>query len=549
MYNADVPRLVEEYFKSHPHSKAEEYDNDTDIITFIEAKKMSKETSADFWCAVLDRVDRMEEFNIFDREIVRPKRFGSDFHGELAFHGTFIADQTGNPEPILIFSDRTILRSALFQERNLKFTDMPPLTQHFHEYGWQRTAIKDWLSGRDHLSVQEIYARVRAYVAKYVYHPDDTFYDVVACYILASHVWIAFDAFPRIIVAAKPDSGKSQLVRAIRNLCFKPTSTGDATKAAMFRLASATAGVFIFDNFDMLPEEQKAGIMHFFEISYQADLPVFRTEDGSRKGKIPTGFNAGVPVVAATVDMSAFSLAALTRSIVLVMERVPAGVSYPELPDTEATPESNALRQELYAWGIEQASFAKIAAKEMKIDFAARQSQIAKPILYIASLVGATTAEQVKKMLVENFETHQSENQYDEKSQIVSALYELLGGKKEPVFEVHVKDVAMKLLTLQGISATGEHGYGNPRYPSLLNAKCQIVSCQLKTIPSAASHMKKGVRVYSFQKDALWRYFARLGILPEEELQTKIQTELTPSPSSPPLPSIPSSPSTGGDGG
>jgi len=336
----DLTRLVEKYFKSHPHSKAEEYDNEADLTAFIETEKMSKEMSSDFWCAVMDRIDKMEEFDIFDREILREKRFGFDFYEELTFHGTYIADKMGNPEPILIFSDKTILREALFQENNLKFSDMPPLTQHFHEYGWKKAAIKEWLSGRDSPPVQELYARVRAYVTKYVYHPDDTFYDVVTCYILATHNWIAFDAFPRLVVVAKPDSGKSQVLRAIRNLCFKPTSTGDATKAAMFRLASATAGVFIIDNFDMLPDEQKAGIMHFFEISYQTDLPVFRTEDGSRKGKVPTGFNAGVPVVAATVDMSAFSHATLTRSVVLVMERIPTGASYPELPAASPTPRS-----------------------------------------------------------------------------------------------------------------------------------------------------------------------------------------------------------------
>ena len=476
---------------------------------------------------------------IFDRPILTPKRFGFDFDGDHAFHGTYIGDNNGNPEPILIRSDKSYTRNALFSEKNLKFADLPPASAQFHLYGWQREAIKQWVTSGKTDGIKKLFVKVRKYLAKYVHHPDPLFHDVVACYIVATHIWICFDAFPRLLIIAKPDSGKSQLVRAIRNLCFKPTTTGDATKAALFRLANATAGVFIFDNFDNLPDEQKKDVMHFIEISYQNDLPIFRVEDAARKGgKVPTGFNVGVPLVAATIDLATFSHAALTRSIILVMERCEEKID--ELPDAKPSEDSNALRQELYAWGLSQAPVMRKTVRDYCCDFTARQAQIARPILFIASVVDVGLHEKMKTWLSSNFENYHAEEEFSERVQVVRALYECVKGRREMEITVPVKDVSELLLVEQGIEKTDSMSRPNPRYTSILKGKGQIVSSNLGTIPLSVKKMKHGITHYRFQRDALFRYFARFGLLSDDEAQTSLPT----TPSSQSIPSSPSSLST-----
>lgn len=482
---------------------------------------------------------KCSELEIFDNPILAPKRFGFDFDGDCAFHGTYIGNNDGNPEPILIRSDRKFVRQAFFAEKNLKFAGFPPATGHFHLYGWQREAIKQWVIRGKTEEVRRLYLKVRTYLKKYVYHPDSMFHDAVACYILATHVWISFDAFPRLLITAKPDSGKSQLVRAIRNLCFKPTTTGDATKAALFRLASDTAGVFIFDNFDRLPDEQKSDVMHFIEISYQNDLPIFRVEEGPKKGgKVPTGFNVGVPLVAATTDLSSFSHAALTRSIVLVMEHCDEKIH--ELPDGKPSEDSNSLRQELYAWGLSSAPALKKEAMEFDCEFRARQAQIARPILFIASFIGENLSEKMKAWLVSNFESFHSEQEFDEKVQVVRALYECVKGRRELEIKVSVKEVAELLLAIQGVEKTDYQGKPNPRYAGFLNGKGQFVSEQLADIALSKKKPMRGITYYIFQRDTLFRHFARYGLLSDDEAQSILPS----TPSTPPTPSPPSTPST-----
>ena len=461
------------------------------------------------------------DLKIFDKPILSPKRFGFDFEGGCAFHGTYIGDNEGNPEPILIKSDRSYIRQAFFQEKNLKFGEMPPASAQFYLYGWRRDAIKQWVTDGKIEDVKMLYPKVRSYFAKHVYHPDPMFHDVVACCVLATHIWICFDAFPRLLILAKPDSGKSQLVKAIRNLCFKPITTGDATKSAMFRLANATAGVFIFDNFDKIPDEQKQEIMHFIEISYQNDLPVFRVEDAAKKGgRVPTGFDVGVPLVAATTDLASFSHAALTRSITLVMERCERNIE--ALPDAKPSEDSNQLRQELYAWGLSQAPTMKVALGEYCCDFTARQAQIARPLLFIASIVDEKLHEKMTAWLASNFESYHAEEEFSERVQVVRALYECVKGRREMEITVPVKDVSELLLVEQGIEKTDSQGRPNSRYTSILKGKGQTVSSNIASIPLSKKKMMRGITHYRFQRDALFRYFARFGLLSEDEAQTSL---------------------------
>src|SRR3972149_6623880 len=109
---------------------------------------------------------------------------------------------------------------------------------------------------------------------------------------MALHVWIAFGAFPRVFITAKPDSGKSQLVKAIRNLAFSPMIGGDTSKPSLYRTASDTAGLICIDNFDQLDDEQKKAVIHFLEISYQKDMSVIRVDEIKGK-KVPVAFQVG----------------------------------------------------------------------------------------------------------------------------------------------------------------------------------------------------------------------------------------------------------------
>jgi len=321
---------------------------------------------------------------------------------------------------------------------------------------------------------------------------------------------------------AKPDSGKSQQVRAFRNLVFKPTPTGDATKAALVRIANTTGGVLLFDNFDNLPEEQKQGIIHFIEISYQGDLPSFRAEDGVKgKGKVPTSYSAHCPVILATVDTTCFSLAAISRGLFIVMERSPSEQKYPELPDTDPDVESTLLRNKLYSWGIESVPETKKKARAIIVnDFDNRQAQISRPLIYVAGLIGEDTKNTVIAWLKTNFKTHHAEEEFSDFNIILQALYEKVKEDDFRNFSFKVRDIAEKVLEDLEIQQVDSQGRKNDRYTGTLNKWCQKVSKVMKSIPNAERSNPCNKTTYTFKPTQLVNYFKRYNLWEQNTVNT-----------------------------
>ncbi|PIT84144.1 hypothetical protein COU37_05155 [Candidatus Micrarchaeota archaeon CG10_big_fil_rev_8_21_14_0_10_45_29] len=522
------------------HLKEEECGNTIKICEFCKTPHANSQQDHLKYC--LDAPTSAEELAVLDREITPTRRFGFDFDEKnRALHGIYLANAKGEPEAALVRADSKLIRESQFGDFGLKYSDYPPRTTLFEKYAWDRQSIKEFLRKKKGVQGEkQIFNDVKAYMKKYVHHSDERVYDFLACFIMATHIWIAFDAFPRLYLLAKPNSGKSQQIRAIRNLAFKPTSTGDATKAALYRLANAMSGLLLFDNFDKLPEEQKADVQHFIELSYQGDLPSFRAEDGAKGKKIPSIYETRAPVVVATTDFSAFTQAAFSRGFLLVMEQAPIDKKFSELPDVLPSEDSFELRNDLYAWGLTMVAKARKEAQELEMSLSNRNRQIAKPVIYIASLVGEEVRKSVAKWAEKGLEFNQIEEEFSEEGQIIRCLHELVKDAREAEVKVSVKEVGALWLSQLGVEQLiGEKP--NPRYQGTLNSKCQRVSAKLLSIPTARKSSSRGITYYAFAKKILWRYFVRCGVLDESELQSTLQPS---TPSSLPIPSSPSSPST-----
>ncbi len=470
---------------------------------------------------------RRQDLHIFDSPVYQPKRFGFDFCelreiGEVAFRGTYIGDQKGHPEPLLVCENGEVIRQAFFPEYHLLFNDLPPPSKQFWSYGWKRKEIKAWLEAKGPCpDIKELYTRVLHYQKSHLHHPEEMVHEIVACYIVATHIWRAFDAFPRLLIHAKANSGKSQQLRAVRNLCFQPVASGDASKSSLFRMANATSGTILFDNFDNFKEEQKLDLMQFYEISYQGDLPIMRAEDGGRSvaKKVPTFYETYVPVVAATTDISPFTAAALSRSVVIVMEQAPDGISFEELPDDHPDAASDLIRKDLYAWGLKHVRQARADAKKATNSLRNRNAQIARPLLYVAGLVDATLPEKMENWLVKCFTSVQADEEFSEFGLVLRALHECIKDENTTEVKAHVKDVGKLLMGLLGIEETDNRNNKNPKYGPTLNAKCQKISAHLSAIPKGRKARDKDGTYYLFRRGMLMRYFDRFGLLDEDERQ------------------------------
>jgi len=472
-------------------------------------------------------IKRNEELSVFDRDIISPHRFGYFMYNGHAYHGTFIADKDGAPEPVVIRDDRKVIREAFFNEQGLKFREYPP-SSSCSIFGWDRKAIKAWCQGIKAPSSAELFNRVKAYLKPRV-KEGETALEVDALHCMYTFVWIAFDAQPRDVAGSGPNTGKSQRIRAKRNLSFKPIQSSDITKASLTRLASTTAGTFFVDNVDALSEDVKTELNHFLESSYQSDNNFYRVDDSGKK-KVVSEYNVSCPASVATTDTSWISTATRSRSVFRIMERCNEKEKIIEVPDARPDEDSNSIRADLYAWGLENVVRLKEVATKYAADaFSARDIQIAKPYLLLAHDIDIALEKRVTLFLKKNFDTYHQEDETSQRFEVSKALYIQVQDKvkslgKDATIKVAVRAVAARVLVERGESQyfNIEKGLLNNKWGGLLIAQGRVVSSVLETIPSAEKSRDNAGTNFSFKRMALRRYFARFRLLPNEELQESL---------------------------
>ena len=479
---------------------------------------------------------RDSRLEIFDRKIKPPIIFGPFIRDGLGYAPAYIGDTDENPEPLLLCSNKTFIRKMEFEERGFKFAGFQEYGRVHTIYGWQPNDIRAWLQNEKKIVAADLFKSSRNYFKKYIYIGDERAYDFLSCYVLALHVWPAFDAFPRLIISALINSGKSQLVRAIRNLGPYAIISGDASKASLLRLGD-NPGLKGLDNFDLLPDDQFQEIMHWFEIGYQADMPALRVDEKVKgKGRFASELNASGPALAATVNFAKFSEAARSRAIVLNMERAPADVVVPELPADAPDEEANKIRSKMYGWGLE--NLTGIKADAVKFDscaygFTARDAQLVKPILVMAKTAHQNTLQTIASWLRENFCMHHVEDEFGEPQQITRALHELYGKGQELEVRVVVRDVAERWLAALEIFKQYEDGRTNIRYGGICLSKSKAIASFIRgNVPGAkkedASKVSGGILVFNLRRNGLERLFKRYKLIEnQEKLNTTFTTNST----------------------
>jgi len=303
----------------------------------------------------------------------------------------------------------------------------------------------------------------------------------------------------------------------------------DASKASLFRMAAGQ--VVEIDNFDKLPDEQKADVVHFAETTFEADGATYRVEDTGKK-RIPIRFSAKVPMVIGGLAEDAYSEALLSRAVVIRLEKRPDGVDVKQVPEAESEPEADAIRRQLYAWGMANAERIRAELKTYDCGKRDRMGKFYSVMLLLADEIG--NRQEVEGWLNDHVQTEEIP-EFSEQGQVLSALWSLVENELRPV---RVLEVAEAWADALGITERDDFGKTNQQYKKELNKLSQKAAKHLKAIPGARHSNPNNKSTLTFRKDTLMRYLRRFGIIPLE------QTTLNTTPNTPNTPNSPNTPIT-----
>ena len=466
------------------------------------------------------------DLSIFQRKLILPRRFlhGFDETGQF-YRGTYIASAVGDPEPVVVRADGSIIREPLFIEAGLKFKDFPAVEDAAGTYGWSGQDVEAYIRavrvGKAMPSIKDIYPKLRAYFARRGHYLDERTPAGLAIWSAGTFLGDSITLM-RIIYIAPPGSGKSQILRAHRGVSAFPVLATDPTKASLFRMACGQT--LAVDNFDKLPEEQKADVVHFAETTFEADGATYRVEDIG-KHRIPTRFSGKVPMLFGGLGEDAYSEALMSRSVVIRLEKRPEGVEIVQVPEAGSEPEADAIRRDLYIWGMANAGRIRDALKTYDCGKKDRMGKFYASMLILADEAGAECRQEVEGWLDDHVQTEDIA-EFSERGQVLSALWSLI---ERDLRSVQVQEVAEAWAFSLGISERDEQGRLNQSYRRELNKLSQKAAKFLKEIPGA-KHSKPGNKsTLTFRKDALLRYLRRYNIIPPEQT-TLNQPNTTPNP-------------------
>jgi len=460
-------------------------------------------------------------------DISKPPRsqrcFGSDFFigasSEYYAIGIYAAGEDNTPQPYLLTAEGQTLSFEEIRQERIIISNLPPCGSPYDPSGleyakWVRADCPE-------IKTLDVFQKARTFISQHYYLGDEAEAkaDVLALFALSTHVWRAFGSAPSLLIQADPESGKSRLCQVLANLVFRPQTTGDPSKAALFRLADATGGTFLLDNFDGLADEQKEGLIQLIECGYQDGIGVLRVEDGisgRARLRVPTVFRVAGPRIVATTQPEDLSDAFKTRAILLVSEKKPANVNMPDIPPERPSDEGSVIQQELYIWGLTHAESYREKWASFDPKLSNRERQIGGPLVFIANEVGGNIAERIRNYLAQVFESARVSDD-DETADILSYLGDRINGQSSREILISAKDVAATLLSAQGIDEhiSGEDGNDrlNPAFGKAIRVVGKRAAKAMEKIPGSRKVNHGGRAVFHLRIEALRRYLARKGIV------------------------------------
>lgn len=282
---------------------------------------------------------------------------------------------------------------------------MPNTTLVDTDERWSQKSWLNFLRGNTTApSTQEVHQELRDIFFQHVEYGDDTFYDLLPIFVMASYVFTIFQATTYLHFNGTRASGKSQNLRVIQALGLNTKLASNITSAALFRQIAGNPGIICIDEAESFEGERGEELRRLLNSGYTQGGDVMRMEaEGSTF--IIKKFETFAPKVLASINPLEPTLQ--SRCIV-----VPMRPAIRPIPDFDHMDKKwGETRDRLYLWAMENAPKIEELKDEWNGDkknklaknIAGRAWQTTQMFIILGEMIGGID---YSKKLIEFFEQY-----------------------------------------------------------------------------------------------------------------------------------------------
>lgn len=114
--------------------------------------------------------------------------------------------------------------------------------------------VKSYIDGKVQVNAWDVYREVVAHFRRWVWYPDDCYYDFLALWVIGTYFFDLMPAFPYVHLIGTKRSGKTLTIQIIEQLAFNVVRGDSLSAASMFRLVQANSSTLLIDEAESLFE-------------------------------------------------------------------------------------------------------------------------------------------------------------------------------------------------------------------------------------------------------------------------------------------------------
>ena len=170
-------------------------------------------------------------------------------------------------------------------------------------------------------SEETLYGEIRSFIIEHLDVPNDSFYDVYSCFVLATWRAEEFKVVPYIFFLGPLSSGKTRGLECLHRLCYRAILAASMSASAIFRSLEAWHPTLLLDETEIYNKESMTEVLALLNSGYrkgQYAIRIEKAEEGNPQiGMFDTfGFKAmaGTDELAATLQ-SRCIITAMSRAV------------------------------------------------------------------------------------------------------------------------------------------------------------------------------------------------------------------------------------------
>ena len=284
-----------------------------------------------------------------------------------------------NNDRFIITSNKEAIRLSALDKKTFS---IKPIEYSGIYLRWSIEDMEQWRVGDPAPSIGDTVQYIQEVIEYYVQLRRAEESVLIACWIVATYVYLLFPAFPRLHLLGEKESGKSKLLELIAHMAFNGLLRLNPTPAMLFRLIGPLRPTLCLDEVESLAGEDYKQMLSIINSGYKQGGVVDRV--GGKDFEKISSFPVYAPL--ALAGIAGLNPTTESRAITLLMER--GGDERVNREVLAEEPYFQDIRNACYRSALTDFQLVREEARNLQIPewLSGRHRELYKPLLTIASL-------------------------------------------------------------------------------------------------------------------------------------------------------------------